>query len=297
MNYSIKESDSPAFGGGWSDRKLSALNKYLSAYTTALNKQRFTLIYIDAFAGAGKSDIATEKDQHQSMLIEMEKEDVRYRHGSPLIALNTNPPFNEFVFIDKNKQVLENLRNQVTKQNHEKKSIDYLVGDANEKLRVICNQNWNSRRAVAFIDPFATDVQWGTIEIIAKTKAIDLWLLFPAMAVNRMLARTGEIPQLWQEKLTACFGTDEWREAFYKTNPQPDLFNDEPSSVKVANSFAILNQFVKKRLKTIFPGVSDNLVLKNSKNSPLFLLCFACSNPNAVALAMKIANHIIDTSQ
>ncbi|WP_423908754.1 three-Cys-motif partner protein TcmP [Candidatus Spongiihabitans sp.] len=167
-------------------------------------------------------------------------------------------------------------------------------------IEAICNnENWKSHRAVAFIDPFATQVKWNTIEKMASTKAIDLWLLFPAMAVNRMLTKTGGMPDQWQERLTECFGTDEWQPVFYQKKRQSTLFEDESSIEKVANIFEILSQFVNGRLRTIFPSVSNNnLVLKNSKNSPLFLLCFACSNPNpkAFGLAVKIANHIIDTS-
>ncbi len=301
MIHLVKEPPAPPFGGNWSDQKLSALSRYLSAYTTALKNQNFSLVYIDAFAGAGSQNIPSQQNR-PSLLVEMEEvgEDERqYRHGSPLVALKTEPSFDEFVFIDKNEQALQSLRDQVAKQNHEKKSINYLAGDANEKLEVLCKQNWKSRRAVAFIDPFATEVRWRTIEKMAKTKAIDLWLLFPAMAVNRMLTKTGEIPLQWQTRLTECFGTDEWKEVFYKPNNQPTLFDeDEPSTVKVENSFAILNQFVKKQLKKVFPGVSNkNLILKNSKNAPLFLLCFACSNPKAIGLALKIADHIIGTSQ
>ena len=300
MNDFVKEPPAPPFGGDWSDQKLSALSSYLSAYTSALKNQNFSLVYIDAFAGAGSQGIPSQQDQ-LPLLAEMEEmgeEERQYRHGSPFVALRTEPPFDEFVFIDKNERSLQNLRDQIARQNHEEKSISYLAGDANEKLIALCNQNWKSRRAVAFIDPFATEVKWRTIEMMAKTKAIDLWLLFPAMAVNRMLTKTGEMPQQWQEKLTECFGTDEWKEAFYKPNNQRTLFEDKPSTVKVENSFAILNQFVKKRLKSVFPGVGEqNLILKNSKNAPLFLLCFACSNPKAVRLALKIANHIIGTSR
>ena len=41
--------------GPWAHQKLDGLEAYLTAYTMALSKQSFTLVYIDAFAGAGKS--------------------------------------------------------------------------------------------------------------------------------------------------------------------------------------------------------------------------------------------------
>ena len=41
------------FGGSWTEDKLNRLSRYLRAYTTALKKQRFRLLYVDAFAGTG----------------------------------------------------------------------------------------------------------------------------------------------------------------------------------------------------------------------------------------------------
>lgn len=38
--------------GPWAAAKLNALEAYLNFYGTALSKQPFTRIYIDAFAGA-----------------------------------------------------------------------------------------------------------------------------------------------------------------------------------------------------------------------------------------------------
>ena len=44
------------FGGEWTTEKLNILQKYLQAYVTVMKKQRFTLYYIDAFAGTGYRD-------------------------------------------------------------------------------------------------------------------------------------------------------------------------------------------------------------------------------------------------
>ena len=301
MNDFVNEPNASSFGGDWSGQKLLALSGYLEIYATALKNQNFSLVYIDAFAGGGRFDITSEKDR-PSLLAEEEAEDVekqkQYRHGSPLVALSTKPSFDKFIFIEKNEQSLQRLKNQIAQQNYQDKNIEYILGDANEKIAKICDAiDWRSHRAVAFVDPFATEVKWQTIEKIASTRAIDLWLLFPVMAVNRMLTVDGKIPSQWQKKLTECFGTDEWQQAFYEDKPQQTLFDGESNITKVSNFFESLRLFVNRRLGGVFPGVSKkNLILKNSKNSPLFLLCFACSNPKAVGLSLRIADHIIDSS-
>ena len=45
-------------------------------------------------------------------------------------------------------------------------------------------------RGVLFLDPFATEVEWSTIEKIAGFKALDTWILFPVSAITRMMPRS-----------------------------------------------------------------------------------------------------------
>ncbi len=99
--------------------------------------------------------------------------------------------------------------------------------DANEYLRDICKKNWSKHRAVVFLDPFGMEVTWETIEAIAKTQAIDLWLLFPlGQAINRLLRRDGEINAAIKRRLDDCFGTDSWYDHFYKIHQENTLFGN-----------------------------------------------------------------------
>jgi hypothetical protein len=71
------------------------------------------------------------------------------------------------------------------------------------------------------------------------------------------------------------------------------LFGTQNVFVKEANFDSIGKYFVS-RLKTIFAGVAENpLPLRNSKNVPIFLLCFAASNPKGASTAVKIAQDIL----
>ena len=53
----MAKSGQQKFGAAHTQIKLGALFSYLPAYTTALLNARFTLHYIDAFAGTGKCTI------------------------------------------------------------------------------------------------------------------------------------------------------------------------------------------------------------------------------------------------
>jgi hypothetical protein len=71
--------------------------------------------------------------------------------------------------------------------------------------------------------------------------------------------------------------------------------DDSNEYTKVANPEAI-GEFLTKRLTSLFPGVAKNpRYLLNAKKSPLYLFCFAVSNPDptAINLALKIAESIL----
>jgi three-Cys-motif partner protein len=198
------------------------------------------------------------------------------------------------VFIDNELASLERLREQVDAQGHGPREIHYRHGDANEELQNLCATNWHLRRSVAFLDPFAMQLKWETIEAIARTHAIDLWLLFPAMAVNLMLPRSGVVPAAWEGKLNDFFGTDSWRKAFYVDEPE-DLFG-EPGIRKLDRIYERISAYVTERLKSVFVAVAPKpLILRNSSNTPIFLLCFACGNERGAKPALRIASHIIKT--
>jgi three-Cys-motif partner protein len=144
------------------------------------------------------------------------------------------------------------------------------------------------------ISGYGMEVEWQTIEALARTKAVDLWILLPlGQAINRLLTREGPPEKQWADRLTRCFGTEEWKEVFYRKESQPTLFGAEERLAKEAN-FEAIGDFFVRRLSAIFEKVAENpLPLRNSKNIPIYLLCFAAANPRGAPTAVKIASHIL----
>jgi three-Cys-motif partner protein len=174
--------------------------------------------------------------------------------------------------------------------------IDVRQGDANEEIRALCAKDWSTRRAVMFLDPYGMQVEWATVEAVAATKAIDLWILFPlGIGVNRLLTRSGEIPPSWRRRLDLLLGSPDWYEAFYKVEHIPMLFDTpEPKLVKATTE--TIGKYFNDRLAQIFSGVAPKpRVLLNSANCPLYLLCFAVGNSNGAPIALRIANHLLET--
>jgi three-Cys-motif partner protein len=158
-----------------------------------------------------------------------------------------------------------------------------------------CRQtDWARNRAVVFLDPYGMQVEWTTIKAIADTRAIDLWWLVPVgIGLNRLLTRGGLPSAGWADALTRSLGTDEWKSVFYARDAQTMLFDNEPREHKVAG-IDRLGRFVLHRLKSVFAKVATNpLTLRNSKNTPIYLLCFAAGNPRVATTAVKIAEDIL----
>ena len=282
-------SDQHSFGGAWTRIKLEALEKYLAAFNTALSNQSFTRIYIDGFAGTGRCDI---KEQGAIKVID----------GSARRALLVTPAFHRFCFIELHPKKLAALKS--LQAEHPTKNIEVIHNDANAALKALCRQHqWRRERAVLFLDPFGMHVEWSTLEAIAKTGAIDVWYLFPYAGLYRQAAKKANALDADKEaSLTRVLGTEDWRHAFYGENRQPDLFGGSDGDVRDTSHRQML-EFVSRRLKGLFPAVTEPKVLyqggdsMNPSGAPLFALYLAVSNPapGACGLATKIAKHILKT--
>ena len=287
------------FGGDWTSAKLSVIAEYLQSYSTALKNTSFKKAYVDAFAGSGYRTRrrCSEVDPNHPFLFPdlADDEPQKLLDGSARQALRTEPRFDKYIYVEQDPgrcRQLEALREEFPDLSA---SIDIRRGEANEAIRQLCGQNWSGRRAVVFLDPYGLQVEWSTVEAIAATRSIDLWLLFPlGMGVNRLLTRDGEIPEAWQTRLDVFLGTTKWRSAFYRAETSKDLFGEQEVLVKAKTD--VIGRYFVDRLATVFPAVSLKPgVLRNSTNCPLYLLCFATASDSERGreIALRIANHLL----
>lgn len=290
------------FGGDWTSVKLEILAGYLHAYTTALHhkptKERpFRKAYIDAFAGTG---YRTEKHEAATRQGELAFPDLaatapqELLDGSARLALKNEPRFDRYIFIERSPERCQQLERLKTEFPALANDILVLQGNANQEIQRFCAKGWSSNRAVLFLDPYGMQVEWATVEAIAKTKAIDLWLLFPlGIGVNRLLTKSGDIPAGWRRRLDLLLGTSDWYERFYRVETQRTLFrNDEERVVKA--SVETIGKYCNDRLKAVFPAVAERPgVLRNSANCPLYLLCFAVGSQTGAPTALRIANALL----
>lgn len=268
------------FGGPWTQHKLKILELYLDAYTTALKNQPFKLVYIDAFAGNGH--IGPRGEDSASFL-----------QGSTVRALQiSDRPFDELIFIDEDPArcaELVSLRDKYSDRN-----ITIKNTEANSFLREL-DQDWHEWRGVLFLDPFATEVEWSTVDAIADYEALDTWILFPVSAIARMLPtsrKPDDISSAWAKRLTTVFGDENWRD-LYRDDPQGTLFGP-PGSMRDKGIDGLLRIY-KANLRRKFGNrfLQSSRVLRNSKGSALFEFLFCVGHPNGIGPASRIAGHIL----
>ncbi len=241
-------------------------------------------MYIDAFAGTGS--------------VELRREDYRgfvqeFIPGSAKIAVGIeNKPFDKLVFVERDTGRCEKLR-EVERENPGR-NIRIENREANEFL-VGMTENWGNWRGVLFLDPFATQVRWSTVEKIAGFNALDTWILFPTSAVSRMLPisrKPGDISEAWVEKLNKVYGDDSWKNLYGK-NPQLHLFGVK--EYKRTHGVSGLVEIYKDKLGELFGDrfLRESCPLKNSNNSELFEFLFCVGNERGIGPAKKIAEHIL----
>ena len=255
--------------GYWSEVKLEIIRDYASAYSRILNSKNLPHIYVDAFAGAG---------QHIS------RSSGQFVPGSPLNALNVQPPFCEYYFIDLNSARVENLQRLA----QGRKDVTVYEGNCNEILvkKIYPTLKFESyRRALCLLDPYGLNLRWEVIFEAGQLGTTDMFLNFPVMGMNRnaLWRNPDRLPPERLQAMTAFWGDESWRGAAYSTSG--NLFGlpeKEPNEV-IAEAF-------RTRLMKVagFKRVPKPLPMRNSIGATVYYLFFA----SQVGVAEDIVNDI-----
>jgi len=265
--------------GPWSRDKLKLLGKYLQAYVTIFKNQEWCqgYYYIDAFACSGKLRLRDADAQE-------------YIDGSPLVALKLDPPFSGYFFVEISPWRIERLQELVGA--YPNRQIQIFQGDSNKILmdEIMPKIRYaDFKRGFIFLDPFGMQVEWQTVEKIAEARSLETFLNFPLMALNRSVlkSRFDEISEKDIERMNKFWGIDEWIGEIY--SEQKNLFGGIEWEKTVSKARALANIF-KGRLEKVFDCVSEPLVMRNSRNAPLYCLFYAGHNPTG----KKITNDIFE---
>lgn len=260
--------------GIWSELKLEIVEKYGSAYTSAFaNRRGLKKFYVDAFSGAG---------------VHISKRSGEPIDGSPARALKTTPPFDGFFFIDMDAQKTAHLRMLCA----DRSNVHIETGDASKYLvqKLLPTIKYEDyKRALCLFDPYGLHLEWRAMEMAGKSRAVDMFLNFPVMDMNRnaIWRNPSAVPKEGIDRMNRFWGDESWRTAAYAEHPQGNLFG-APDIIKRGND-AIVGAF-RKRLRTVagFEFVPEPLPMKNSNNAIVYYLFFASQKP----VAQKIIDAI-----
>ena len=287
------------FGGAWTEVKLDAVSYYCQFFNKVLVGQpspdrQFERWYFDAFAGSGTRRVErVEGGLLEGRPAEIASQDLA---GSVLRALQVDPPFHKLAFIEGHRGRFQSL--EKIKAEHPERGIVCLNGDANEKLTEIFGRPpWSQQRegkgscrGLCFLDPYGMNVEWATLKLLAETRAVDVWYLFPLEAVSRQLAGTlDRVDENKQRRLDEIFGTPNWREDIYKVEETHDLFAEKITTATRQLDRGQIERYARERLGTIFTRyVSDPLPLLNDSGRQLFsLFCLSNSSSDAAIALIK----------
>jgi three-Cys-motif partner protein len=291
------------FGGIWTEVKLGVIDAYAKAYTTALSNQKFSLWYIDAFAGTGSR---TTTKQVGGLLDGVPVEDVdEILEGSARRALAVTPPFDHLRLIERRRDhfsALSSLRDEFADRD-----VLPLFGDANSVLpRIFGNPPWTAgpdswkQRSLVFLDPYGVSVKWETLQLLANTGRADIWYLVNLKGVCQQMPRAhGRLDPGKRAMLDAFFGGADWEDQFYSFEPSRQLnMLDELASQDASRSVTRekLGAFYRQRLhEKLFEYVSDPISLRVRSADDYFHLYLMSNNKSerAQRLIKAIASSII----
>jgi three-Cys-motif partner protein len=234
----------------------------MSIFTTSMKAKWDNRIFVDLMAGPGRNI--------------MERGDEEF-DGSPLLALKTDPPFTEVILVESEPSLLHALTARTT-------SFDRTIfpGDCNDPaviaaIRARLTQSW-STLGLAFVDMLGLDVSLRTLEqLTAGQVRLDLAITFQVSDLTRNvpLVMQGRTPG---DRLDAFFGDDgEWRQVV--------------ASSPLGTAGQALTDYYCDRLGTIGYGhvAQLHVLMKNSKNAPLYRVILAGKHPLAAEFFKRIS--------
>ncbi|MYJ01852.1 MAG: three-Cys-motif partner protein TcmP [Chloroflexi bacterium] len=215
--------------------------------------------------------------------------------GSAVIAKEvTDRTFDRLLLIDIDADKVEDLRN-VVEEREDSSRVQVIHGDANGEVEQFCKSMNGMDRAVVFLDPFGTQVSWSTVEALADSQKCDVWILYPAITLARLLPldRKPQLPSRINT-LNRVFGGKEW-ESLYYSSGQVQFIGEEEEMVRNAGIDEIVGLYSQKMQRVFAEVAPTRRTLRNSKGSPLYELVFAAGNPNGAPIAVDIAKHILQS--
>ena len=258
--------------GSWSEEKYHLLHGYARIFATAMKKKWDHRVYIDLFAGSGRSKL---------------KGSGRIVLASPLLALEIPDRFDRYIFCEQQPKRMSALRERV-KRDYGGADVRFVEGDANQLvdqilIEVPAHSKTSKVLAFCFADPYRLkNLKFTTIEHLAK-RFMDFLILIPTeMDANRNVSW---YTQPNNRTLDEFVGTTEWREHWHSAKARGEPF------------WGFLERFYELRMASLEYGEHSakeaRLIRSDRKNLPLYRLTFFSRHPLGRRFWKDIKKHVI----
>jgi len=263
--------------GNWSEIKHEIIKRYAEEYSLILTRQkRFRHHYIDAFSGSGEH---LRKGSHELV------------KGSPLHALDVNPPFNHYHFIDLDGKKAKYLQKKIGNR----ADVSIYHGDCNEVLLkevfpVVRYSDY--QRALCLLDPYKLSLSWKIIQWAGRERSIEVFLNFPIHDINRNALRRdpSKVRNSDKARMDTYWGDDSWFSAAYSDR---NLFHFDE---KINDGNKAITEAFRKRLeeKAGFSYVPPPIPMRTKAGAIVYYLYFASPNRTGATIVEYIFNKFRD---
>ena len=249
--------------GSWSEAKLSLLERYLSAFTTAVRGKSPEAIYLGLFAG----DYNNQRRGQAGTFT-----------GSSRIAFETEPQFTRMAMFElenqANKLKLDIVRNRPSEQ----RWWEIFAGDCNDTITntLFKLEEYKWAPTFAFLDPDGLDLRWSTVEQLArwrtkeKTK-VELLILFPEPALPRVIGQAVKSGKSDVKLVDKVYGTKDWL-AIYQRYLDGHY---NPKEIRAELVRAELVNLYRWRLERNLRYKKTHALEFHDNNKPLYTIIFA----------------------
>lgn len=254
MNEDLPDDDlvTPKIGR-WGEHKYLLVSSYARIFARSMKTKWNCRVYIDLFAGAGRSKIAKTS---------------RIVPASPLLVLNIPDKFDRYIFCEKDEVKMSALKQRVKTESPDA-DVHFVHGNSNLQISEILSKIQRPQKdfkvlTFCFADPYnMKSLQFSTIQQLSG-RFMDFLILIPSgMDANRNLKSHYLNPE--NKTIDRFLGTSQWREEWQK--------------ISIHQSFDIFltNRYGQnmQELGYDYPGIENTQLIRSvNKNLPLYRLAF-----------------------
>jgi three-Cys-motif partner protein len=237
--------------GAWGEEKYRHVQLYASLFLKSMRTKWDALVYLDLFAGSGRSQIRGTR---------------RIVNASPLLILGIPEAFDKYIFCEGDKNSAEALETRCRRDFSDRK-VKVICGNANASVENIIAEMPRPGRnqkvlGFCFLDPFQMqNLYFSTIEMLSQ-RFMDFLVLIPSsMDANR---NEQHYMHPRNKTLENFVGNPDWRTRWGK----------EKASGKSFEHF-VVEEFGRsmQTLSYIDPGLKEAIMIRSDdKNLPLYRL-------------------------